>query len=195
MVRILIPVLLLLIGLGGGIGAGLFLGGGSEDGTADDAGGEEQEEAAYDEQNAQEDGEDGGYGGDDAEETSDDYGGYADDGPVTPGSSENLEYVRLNNQFVVPVVQDAAVRSLVVMSLTVEIEAGQAEFVFNREPRLRDAFLRVMFSHANAGGFDGAFTSPTALNPLRSGLRDAAYDVLGSIVNDVLIVDIVRQDA
>ena len=193
--RILIPVLLLLIGLGGGVGAGLFLGGGSEDDTADDAGGEEQEAAAYDEQNSQDDGEDGGYGGDDAEETGDDYGGYADDGPVTPGSSENLEYVRLNNQFVVPVVQDAAVRSLVVMSLTVEIETGQAEFVFNREPRLRDAFLRVMFSHANAGGFDGAFTSPTALNPLRSGLRDAAYDVLGSIVNDVLIVDIVRQDA
>ena len=114
---------------------------------------------------------------------------------MTPGSTESLEYVRLNNQFVVPVVHDAAVRSLVVMSLTVEIESGRAELVFNREPRLRDAFLRVMFSHANAGGFDGSFTSPNALNPLRSGLRDAAYDVLGPIVNDVLIVDIVRQDA
>ena len=191
--RILIPVMLLLIGLGGGVGAGLFLGGGPEEDAADGDGGPEHEETAYDEQD-EEYGEDG-YGEDDTEETGDDYGGYADEGPVTPGSDENLEYVRLNNQFVVPVVQDAAVRSLVVMSLTVEIASGQAEFVFNREPRLRDAFLRVMFSHANAGGFDGAFTSPTALNPLRSGLRDAAYDVLGPIVNDVLIVDIVRQDA
>ena len=121
--------------------------------------------------------------------------GYAEDSPVMPGSDENLEYVRLNNQFVVPVVRDAAVRSLVVMSLTVEVDAGQAEFVFSREPRLRDALLRAMFSHANAGGFDGAFTSPSALNPLRSSLRDAAYDVLGDVVNDVLIVDIVRQDA
>ena len=189
MMRILIPVLLLLIGLGGGVGAGLFLGGGPEDGSSDGDGGAEQEEA-YEEQDDEEYGYD-----DDTEETGDNYEGYADDGPVTPGSDENLEYVRLNNQFVVPVVQDAAVRSLVVMSLTVEIDSGQAEFVFNREPRLRDAFLRVMFSHANAGGFDGAFTSPTALNPLRSGLRDAAYDVLGPIVNDVLIVDIVRQDA
>lgn len=177
MMRFVIPVLLLVLGLGGGIGAGIFLGGSTE-GTA----GEEAEMP------------------DVAEETGDEpqsepAEAYADEGPVTPGSGENLEYVRLNNQFVVPVVRDAAVRSLVVMSLTVEIEAGQAEAVFNREPRLRDAFLRVMFSHANAGGFDGAFTSPTALNPLRSGLRDAAFDVLGSTVNDVLIVDIVRQDA
>ena len=192
MMRILIPVLLLLLGLGGGVGAGLMLGGGSEDDIVD-GDGETPEETAYDEENAGE-GDYDSYGDEDSDEGGNDYG-YADDGPVTPGSGANLEYVRLNNQFVVPVVQDAAVRSLVVMSLTVEIEAGQAEFVFNREPRLRDAFLRVMFSHANAGGFDGAFTSPTALNPLRSGLRDAAYDVLGSIVNDVLIVDIVRQDA
>lgn len=184
--RILIPFLLLLVGLGGGVGAGIMLGGADEDvgasETADDA------ETAAGDGDYSESTEDAGYEGESEE-------GYADDSPVGPGSTENLEYVRLNNQFVVPVVRDAAVRSLVVMSLTVEIESGQAELVFNREPRLRDAFLRVMFSHANVGGFDGSFTSPTALNPLRSGLRDAAYDVLGDIVNDVLIVDIVRQDA
>jgi len=191
MVRILIPVLLLLIGVGGGVGAGIFLGSGSETELDSDAAEIEGSEDAADS-----DADDGGAQDSYSEEEGGSYEtGYADEGPVTPGSEANLEYVRLNNQFVVPVVRDAAVRSLVVMSLAVEIEAGQAEFVFNREPRLRDAFLRVMFSHANVGGFDGAFTTPTALNPLRSGLRDAAYDVLGPIVNDVLIVDIVRQDA
>lgn len=189
MMRILIPVVLLIMGLGGGIGAGVMLGGSPEEPMMDaETGSSTEEMASEEDSNETEDGE-----GD--ETSSEEPAGYADEGPVTPGSSENLEYVRLNNQFVVPVVRDAAVRHLVVMSLTVEIEAGQAELVFNREPRLRDAFLRVMFSHANAGGFEGSFTSPTSLNPLRSGLRDAAYDVLGSIVNDVLIVEIVRQDA
>lgn len=191
MMRILLPVLLLLVGLGGGIGAGIMLSGGEDtaeaetdadaDGYGDSEGDGSDDAASTDEV---------GYGDDDDAED----GGYSE-APVSPGSMENLEYVRLNNQFVVPVVRDAAVRSLVVMSLTVEIEVGQAELVFGREPRLRDAFLRVMFSHANAGGFDGAFTSPTSLNPLREGLREAAHDVLGPIVNDVLIVDIVRQDA
>lgn len=189
MMRILIPVLLLVIGLGGGIGAGIMLGGGGDE--------EMMEEASA---QGMHDAEEGGVAHDgdhdDGEEhMEEEEPGYADEGPVSPGSTENLEYVRLNNQFVVPVVRDAAVRHLVVMSLTVEIETGQAEMVFNREPRLRDALLRVMFSHANAGGFEGAFTAPSALNPLRRALRDAAYDVLGPVVNDVLIVEIVRQDA
>ncbi|MBF9035253.1 flagellar basal body-associated protein FliL [Rhodobacterales bacterium HKCCE2091] len=189
MLRILLPVILLILGLAGGIGAGIMLsGGGEETAAADDGHGET---AAGDH------GEDAGDGhgetaGDDGH--GDDHGA-ADSGPVSPGSSEDLEYVRLNNQFVVPVVREGTVRSLVVMSLTVEVGSGVSETVFDREPRLRDAFLRVMFSHANAGGFDGSFTSPTSLNPLRSGLRDAARDVLGPSVNDVLIVDIVRQDA
>lgn len=189
MMRILIPVLLLIIGLGGGIGAGIMLGGGSDEEMMEEAHAEEGHEEGDGEHAEEPEGEEG------EEQTEEEAPGYADEGPVSPGSSENLEYVRLNNQFVVPVVRDAAVRHLVVMSLTVEIESGQAEMVFNREPRLRDAMLRVMFSHANAGGFEGSFTSPTALNPLRRGLRDAAYDVLGPIVNDVLIVEIVRQDA
>lgn len=177
--RIIIPVIFLLFGVGGGVGAGIFLSSGAD---PEPMASSEHDEAHGSEYESE------------SENTHEDTN-YAEDSPVAPGSGENLEYVRLNNQFVVPVVQDAAVRSLVVMSLTVEVDSGQAELVFNREPRLRDAFLRVMFSHANAGGFDGSFTSPTALNPLRSGLRDAAYDVLGEIAHDVLIVDIVRQDA
>lgn len=186
MLRILIPVVLLIIGLGGGLGAGLILGGGSEDMSSEDGTDEGQNEAEIPESDPEEAAED--------DAGLEEEPGYADEGPVSPGSDANLEYVRLNNQFVVPVVRDMSVRHLVVMSLTVEIEAGQAELVFNREPRLRDAMLRVMFSHANAGGFEGSFTTPSSLNPLRSGLRDAAYDVLGPIVNDVLIVEIVRQD-
>lgn len=103
--------------------------------------------------------------------------------------------MRLNNQFVVPIVRGGAVRSLVVLSLTLEIESGNNQAVFDREPRLRDSFLQVMFAHANAGGFDGSFTEATAMDPLRAALRDAARQALGDIVSDVLIVDITRQDA
>lgn len=105
------------------------------------------------------------------------------------------DYVRLNNQFVVPVVEGGQVRSLVILSLTIEAVAGASEEVYTREPRLRDAFLRVLFDHANAGGFRGAFTAGGALDVLRAALREAATGVLGAQVVDVLIVDIARQDA
>ncbi len=63
------------------------------------------------------------------------------------------------------------------------------------EPKLRDVFLRVLFDHANAGGFSGSFTKTTRMNTLRMGLLEAAQKALGPVVSDVLIVDVVRQDA
>jgi hypothetical protein len=85
---------------------------------------------------------------------------------------------------------------LVVLSLSVEVDTGQSSAVFDREPRLRDSFLRVMFAHANAGGFDGAFTEASAMEPLREALREAAQGTVGAAnVRDILITDITRQDA
>jgi flagellar FliL protein len=110
-------------------------------------------------------------------------------------ANEGTEYVRLRNQFIVPVVRHGSVRSLVILVLTVEATTGGSDVVFQHEPRLRDSFLRVLFAHANAGGFDGQFTEAAAMAPLRSGLRDAAVAVLGDVARDVLIVDITRQDA
>jgi hypothetical protein len=172
--RLLLPIALLFLGLGAGIAAGMMAGrtdatSGQEDGATDSATGETRDTA-------------GGAGAD------------ATDAGVGP-STGGTEYVRLRNQFIVPVVRGGSVRSLVIMSLTVEVTLGSNETVFEHEPRLRDSFLRVLFAHANAGGFDDVFTDAHALDPLRQGLRDAAVAVLGTVVHDVLVVDITRQDS
>ena len=104
------------------------------------------------------------------------------------------EFVKLNNQFLVPVISDERVKSLVVMSLSLEVTEGTQETVFLIEPRLRDILLRVLFEHANQGGFDGAFTSAVQLDSLREKLRAAGRDILGETLRDVLIVDVARQD-
>lgn len=105
------------------------------------------------------------------------------------------EYVKLNNQFVIPVVENGQVAALVVLSLSLEVKAGSTETVFAREPKLRDVFLQVLFDHANAGGFRGAFTDASNLVVLRQALKEVAMQVLGDKVTDVLIVDIARQDS
>ncbi len=105
------------------------------------------------------------------------------------------EYVRLNNQFIVPLVEGGRIAALVVLSLSLEIDEGSTEAVFKAEPKLRDAFLQVMFDHATAGGFRGAFTDAAAMEPLRAALAEAARQVMGSVVTDVLITEIVRQDS
>ncbi len=110
-----------------------------------------------------------------------------------PGSAG--EFVRLSNQFVVPVVDATRIRALVIVSLSVEVAPGESGTAFSLEPRLRDAFLQVMFDHANAGGFDGTFTSASTMSTLREALREAAQGVLGPVARDVLIIDMVRQDS
>lgn len=108
--------------------------------------------------------------------------------------AEPPEYAKLNNQFVIPLLEDGAVVSLVVLSLSLEVTAGSSTAVYQQEPKLRDVFLQVLFSHANSGGFRGSFTDSANLVPLRGALLEAAQAVLPDVVSDVLIGDIVRQD-
>ena len=103
------------------------------------------------------------------------------------------EYVKLNNQFVVPVISGESVSSLVLLGLSLEVSAGDQERVFALEPKIRDALLQTMFDHANMGGFEGAFTNSPNLGKLRQALLETARKILGDSVSDVLILDVVRQ--
>ena len=107
---------------------------------------------------------------------------------------EDVYYVKLSKQFVVPVVGDSKVVALVVISLSIETTPIMSDVVFTREPKLRDALLAVMFLHANSGGFDGQFTGGEAMRDLRGSLLEAAVGVIGADVFNVLITDILRQD-
>lgn len=104
------------------------------------------------------------------------------------------EYVKLNNQFVVPLIKSGKVGAMVILSLSVEVAAGNTQVVYSKEPKLRDSFLQVMFDHANAGGFDGPFTDSAHMIALRRALLETAHQSLGDMALDVLITDIVRQD-
>lgn len=160
--RKILPMILALLGLGGGAGAGLFLRP-PPDPAAQPAAAEHETEP----------------GGEEGAE-------HVEGGP---------EYVKMNNQFVVPVVEKGRVAAMVVLSLSVEVAPGNTEAVYQREPKLRDAFLQVLFDHANVGGFSGSFTDGTNLLTLRTSLKEAGGLILGPVIRDVLITDIARQDS
>lgn len=165
MKRLILPVLLAVLGLGGGVGAGLALRPPPK---------ETQDKAAALDCAVPES---------------------ATHLAAAPADDGAHDFVKLNNQFVVPVVADGRVGSLVVLSITLEVLAGQSEAIYEREPKLRDQFLQVLFDHANAGGFSGAFTATARMTSLRTALREVARQELGRSLVDVLILDIVRQDS
>lgn len=171
----LLPLILALVGIGGGVGAGLALRPDPPEMTEEHGTQEDHASKKADKDHAK------------ADEHADDH----DDGH---GPVDAIEFVKLNNQFVIPIVARDMVESLVVMSLSIELEAGNTETVYRREPKLRDEFLQVLFDHANMGGFRGEFTDTAKLGVLRAGLLEVAQGVLGSAVTGVLITDLARQD-
>lgn len=114
--------------------------------------------------------------------------------PAAEDEQEDVSYIAMQNQFVVPVIRSERVQALVVLSLSLETLPDKAEAIFSREPKIRDVFLQVLFDHAHIGGFDGTFTESGRLSVLKVALLEAARSVVGTIVSDVIITDIVRQE-
>lgn len=105
-----------------------------------------------------------------------------------------IALVSLDSQFVVPIVEEDAVTSLVILTLGLEVSEETADVIYTREAKLRDVFLRTLFRHANIGGFSGDFTSLRNLDLLRSSLLSAAREEIGLDVQGVLIMSLARQD-
>lgn len=176
----LIPLLLALSGLGIGVGAGWFLRPAVEPGVTTD---ENSESPAAETAHG-------------SSETTPDKHGASETKAVSAAESDAApEYVKLSNQFVIPVLKGGKVTSMVILALSLEVAPESSDAVYGREPKLRDAFLQVMFDHANAGGFEGSFTDGSNLILLRKALLEAAKSTLGDLVKDILISDIARQDS
>lgn len=109
--------------------------------------------------------------------------------------SGDHETLRLTNQFMVPLVRDDRVYAIVVIGLALELTQGHDITLARHEARLRAAFLQALFDHANMGGFEGVFTSGEVLLGLRGQLRAIAREQLGASLRDVLITDLIRQEA
>lgn len=167
MIAKLVPVIIMLVGLGIGVGAGFLL---KPAPAADDGAHATEGEAAHGEEKA-------------------------DDHETAADSEHPPEFVKLNNQFVVPVLENGRIVSMVMLSLSLEVTTGSTPATFAVEPKLRDEFLQVLFDHANAGGFRGSFTDAANLVTLRRALTEVGKGILKDKLVDVLITDIARQDA
>lgn len=199
--KALVPLVIALVGLGAGVGAGLAL----KPAPVEDlacAGPEAGHEAAAGHATAEAAAE-GGHG--EAAEKTEPVASVpcppAAHDPLQPEAKHEakktaeLAYVPLEKPFVVPIFKGDKVAAMVVVSLSVETDTHGAPLVETVQPRLRDSFLKVMFRHANSGGFDGSFTMGPKMDDLKSALLAAAREVMPDApVDEVLITEIARQD-
>ena len=116
MKALLLPVILLLLGVGSGVGAGLFLMPEPEDPmvATDCADPNEMTQAAL---------------------------------PTTVDVTTEREFAKLNNQFIIPVVEEGMVSALVVMSLNLEVTVGSGPAIFTAKHARRWIRIATLHSH------------------------------------------------
>lgn len=180
--KMLIPVILAIIGLAGGVAAGHFLKPAPDPAEMAEGGHDAAPAPAVD------------HGGGHSDPPPEDPSTIPVAADHNPEDDAKYEYIALDKQFIVPLVNETRVQAMIILSLSLEATVDGVDLAHRRSPKLRDVFLQVLFRHAHSGGFNGVFTGGQAMADLRAGLRDAAKGVLGDAVNDVLVTDIVRQD-
>ena len=106
----------------------------------------------------------------------------------------SISYLKFKRQFVVPVVDAGKVESLVILNLNLELNSDAPEDIYNYEPKFRDAFMKVLMRLSSSGRFGFDITSPENYEMVRESLLEASHNVLEYGVEDVLILDLSRQD-
>ena len=144
-----------------------------------------------------------GYGGGGAADPGAETGPAVSDGAdqgVGPGEASDGEagadrdYVKIGRQIIIPVVNHGETQALMLFDLAIDVPRGMTERTYEAEPRLRDAFLRELFEMSYTGAFSSTYTDERVVEELRGKLRAAARRLLGDAVDDVLILDIMRQE-
>jgi flagellar FliL protein len=116
------------------------------------------------------------------------------DGGHDGGKLKETRYLKFKRQFVIPVMKDQKVGGLVLMNFNLELNEDAGDEVFSEEPKLRDAYMRVLLQMSSEGAFDGDLVSPATYEQLRYNLITASTRIIDEGVEDVLILDIVKQD-
>lgn len=103
-------------------------------------------------------------------------------------------FMKFSRQFVVPVIGDDGVRALVLLDINIEVPPAVTEFVYTQEPKLRDALLASLLQLSNSGAFDEHILERANMELVRSELLRAARSVIGEDAQNILILNIARQE-
>ncbi len=129
------------------------------------------------------------------EAKADGHGKSGDDGHGSdPGASGGVIYFKFSREFVVPVVSQGRVTSLVILNLNLEADANMSQKLFEMEPKLRDNIMTTLITISNDGKTFESMTDVENYESIRSMVMMNLKSVMSTGVHNVLIVDLAKQD-
>lgn len=103
-------------------------------------------------------------------------------------------YMKFSRQFVVPVIGEAGVSSLIVLDINLEVPPSETETIYLQEPKLRDSLLATLLALSNNGAFSNRLLDQANLDAVRAKLLESARAIIGDSAQNVLILNVTRQD-
>lgn len=110
------------------------------------------------------------------------------------GDEAAYGYMKFSRQFVVPVIGQSGVTSMIVLDINIEVPPSETEKVYLQEPKLRDSLLSTLLSLSNNGAFSSQILDQANLDAMRARLLESARAIIGESAQNVLILNITRQD-
>lgn len=185
MKKILFPILMILFVIGGAVAAD-FLKNSGGDSAAEDSHAPKKKNAKDDDQ--------GKAKKDKKKKKSKEKGKDKDGKGKTSSRSGDVSYLKFKRQFVVPVMTQGKIDALVIMNLNLELSSEAPDNAYSLEPKLRDAITRELLALSNEGVFGANLTSAESYENVRRTLLSASKAVLPDGIQDLLILDIARQE-
>lgn len=117
------------------------------------------------------------------------------DGHGAETSSSGSSYFRFSREFVVPIIKNERVASLVILNINIESDAAASDKLFSQEPVLRDVVMTTLIEISGDGKTFQSMTSIENYETVRSlilGALQKKFPDMG--IKNILILDIARQD-
>lgn len=111
------------------------------------------------------------------------------------GGSAASAYFKFSREFVVPIIQNERVASLVILNINIESDAATSDKLFSQEPVIRDVVMTTLIEISGDGRTFQSMTTIENYETLRSlilGALQKKFPDMG--IKSVLILDIARQD-
>ncbi|MEM9054670.1 MAG: hypothetical protein AAGB16_05035 [Pseudomonadota bacterium] len=125
----------------------------------------------------------------------DSHGGKKDKkGDGKGASGDDVMYHRFSREFVVPIMRDNRVRSLVILNLSLEADSSLSSRLFSEEPKVRDNIMTTLIMLSNEGDTLEDFTDIESYETIRSMILKNLDSIFAYGIHNVLIMDIAKQD-
>ncbi len=117
-------------------------------------------------------------------------------GKKSPGSvsSSDLDYFKFSREFVVPIIRDGKVASLIILNINLEVDGSLTDELFSLEPKIRDNIMTTLVQLSNDGSTLVAISDVQNYESIRATLLMNLGKVVPSGIRNVLIVDMGKQD-